>query len=308
MRKNFKFVDSNGLELNVYKWVPKGKILGVIQISHGMTENILRYDEFAEFLNNNGFIVYGHDHRGHGETAKNKENFGYLADDNGFEWLVKDLHELMIKIKSENKELPLYLFGHSMGSFVSQRFAELYGNELDGLILSGSNGQPIKLVSLAIFLSKLEIILFGRRHVSKMLDKISFGGFNKKFKPNRTNCDWLCSVESEVDKYINNKYCGFICTSSFYYDFFRGLKEIHKDKNFKSIPKDLPIYILSGDMDPVGVFGKGIINLYEKLKNNGIKDVSYKLYKDKRHEILNENNKDQVMNDILLWLTNHRPL
>ena len=305
MRENFKFVDSSGLELNVYKWIPKGQALGVVQISHGMTENILRYDEFAEFLNDKGFIVYGHDHRGHGETAKCKENFGYLADADGFDWLVRDLHELMIKIKCENEKLPLYLFGHSMGSFVSQRFVELHGNELDGLILSGSNGEPIKLLSLAIFLSKLEIMIFGRRHVSKMLNKISFGTFNKKFKPNRTNCDWLCSVESEVDKYINNEYCGFICTSSFYYDFFRGLKEIHKDKNFERIPKDLPIYLLAGDMDPVGLFGKGIINLYEKLKNNGIKDVSYKLYKGKRHEILNEDNKDEVMNDVLSWLSDH---
>lgn len=306
MRENFKFVDSSGLELNVYKWTPKGQALGVVQISHGMTENILRYDEFAEFLNNKGFIVYGHDHRGHGETAKCRGNFGYLADADGFDWLVRDLYELMIKIKCENKELPLYLFGHSMGSFVSQRFVELHGNELDGLILSGSNGEPIKLLSLAIFLSKLEIMIFGRRHVSKMMNKISFGTFNKKFKPNRTNCDWLCSVESEVDKYINNEYCGFICTSSFYYDFFRGLKEIHKYKNFERIPKDLPIYLLAGDMDPVGLFGKGIINLYEKLKNNGIKDVSYKLYKGKRHEILNENNKDEVMNDVLSWLSAHK--
>jgi alpha-beta hydrolase superfamily lysophospholipase len=302
MRENFKFTDSDGVELNVYKWQPDRKILGVVQLVHGMAENILRYDEFAKYLNNKGFIVYGHDHRGHGLTAKTKEELGYLADNEGFEWLVRDLYELMMKVKEENKGLPIYLFGHSMGSFVSLRFIELHGKEIDGLILSGSNGEPTKLTPLGILLANMEIKLFGRRHRSKMMNQLSFGGFNNKFKPNRTSYGWLCSVDSEVDKYIANKYCGFICSASFYYDLLRGLKTINKKDNFKAIPKDLPIYILAGDMDPVGFFGKGIINLYNKLKSTGVNDVKYKLYKNKRHEILNEDNKLEVMNDISDWL------
>lgn len=302
MRKNFKFKDSDGVELNVYKWSPECEAIGVVQISHGMTENILRYDEFAQFLNNKGFIVYGHDHRGHGLTAKTKDERGYIADNEGFDWLVRDLYEIINAVKEENKGLPIYLFGHSMGSFISQRFIELHGNEIDGVILSGSNGEPTKLAPLGIILSNIEIKLFGRKHTSKMMDKLSFGDFNRKFKPNRTPYDWLCSVEEEVDKYIDNEYCGFVCSASFYYDLLRGLKAIHKDENFNSIPKDLPIYILAGDMDPVGFFGKGIVNLYNKLKSTGIKDVNYKLYKDKRHEILNEDNKVEVMNDISNWL------
>ena len=304
MRENFKFADSEGVELNVYKWRPEGEVLGVVQISHGMTENILRYDEFAKYLNNKGFIVYGHDHRGHGLTAKSKDELGYIADNEGFDWLVRDLYELMMMIKEENKGLPIYLFGHSMGSFVSQRFVELHGKEIDGLILSGSNGEPTKLAPIGIFLSNMEIKIFGRKHTSKMMDKLSFGDFNRKFKPNRTPYDWLCSVDSEVDKYIANEYCGFVCSASFYYDLLRGLRAIHKDENFSSIPKDLPIYILAGDMDHVGFFGKGIVNLYDKLKLTGVKDVEYKLYKNKRHEILNEDNKLEVMNDISTWLFN----
>lgn len=302
MRENFKFKDSDGIELNVYKWIPKGEKIGVVQISHGMTENVLRYDEFAEYLNDKGFIVYGHDHRGHGLTARTKEDLGYISDNEGFDWLVRDLYELISNAKQENKGLPIYLFGHSMGSFVSQRFVELHGKDIDGLILSGSNGEPTKLTPFGILISRLEIKIFGRKHTSKVMDKLSFGNFNKKFKPNRTPYDWLCSVDSEVDKYIANEHCGFVCSSSFYYDLLRGLKEIHNEKNFISIPNELPIYILAGDMDPVGFFGKGIMNLYEKLKNNGIKDVKYKLYKDKRHEILNEDNKEEVMNDISIWL------
>lgn len=302
MRENFRFKDSDGVELNVYNWIPDGEIKGIVQISHGMTENVLRYDEFANYLNNEGFIVYGHDHRGHGLTAKTKDELGYIADNEGFDWLVRDLYEIIKNVKEDNKGLPIYLFGHSMGSFVSQRFIELHGNEIDGVILSGSNGEPTKLIPLGILLSSIEIKLFGRRHTSKMMDKLSFGDFNRKFKPNRTPYDWLCSVDSEVDKYIANEYCGFVCSASFYYDLLRGLKAIHKDENFNSIPKDLPIYILAGDMDPVGFFGKGIVNLYNKLKSTGIKDVKYKLYKGKRHEILNEDNKLEVMKDVSAWL------
>ena len=302
MRENFRFKDSDGVELNVYNWIPDGEIKGIVQISHGMTENVLRYDEFANHLNNEGFIVYGHDHRGHGLTAKTKDELGYIADNEGFDWLVRDLYEIIKNVKEDNKGLPIYLFGHSMGSFVSQRFIELHGNEIDGVILSGSNGEPTKLIPLGILLSSIEIKLFGRRHTSKIMDKLSFGDFNRKFKPNRTPYDWLCSVDSEVDKYIANEYCGFVCSASFYYDLLRGLKAIHKDENFNSIPKDLPIYILAGDMDPVGFFGKGIVNLYNKLKSTGIKDVKYKLYKGKRHEILNEDNKLEVMKDVSAWL------
>ena len=243
MRENFKFKDSDGIELNVYKWIPKGEKIGVVQISHGMTENVLRYDEFAEYLNDKGFIVYGHDHRGHGLTARTKEDLGYISDNEGFDWLVRDLYELISNAKQENKGLPIYLFGHSMGSFVSQRFVELHGKDIDGLILSGSNGEPTKLTPFGILISRLEIKLFGRKHTSKVMDKLSFGNFNKKFKPNRTPYDWLCSVDSEVDKYIANEHCGFVCSSSFYYDLLRGLKEIHNEKNFISIPNELPIYI-----------------------------------------------------------------
>lgn len=302
MRENFMFKDSDGVEINVYKWKPQGKIIGIVQISHGMTETILRYDEFANFLNKKGYLVYGHDHRGHGETAKTKDDLGYIADNEGFEWLVQDLYELICNSKKENKGLPIYLFGHSMGSFISQRFLELHGKEIDGVILSGSNGKPPMLTSAGILVSGVEIKLFGRKHISKLMDKLSFGDFNSKFKPNRTPFDWLCSVDNEVDKYIENEKCGFVCSSSFYYDLLRGLKTINKEENFKKIQKELPIFIVSGDMDPVGNFGKGIINLYENFKSIGIKDVKYKLYKGKRHEILNEDNKKEVMEDVLEWL------
>ena len=306
MRKNFKFQDDKGLEINAYKWIPNNErsIKAVIQIAHGMTETVLRYDYFANKLCENGYIVYGNDHRGHGLTAKDKEELGYLGDDDGFTLMVKNMNDLTKIIKKNYSNLPLILFGHSMGSFLSQRYAQVYGDNIDGLILSGTSGKPPLKMNFGILFSKIEMMLKSKKHKSNVINKLSFGSFNDKFKPCRTEFDWLCSVKEEVDKYIADDYCGFVSTSSFYHDFFKGLKEIHKPKNMELIPKELPIYIFAGDKDPVGDFGKGILNLYSILEEKGIKNIKYKLYKEGRHEMLNEINKDEVISDVLDWIKN----
>ena len=250
--KNFSFVDRYGKEIKYYKWSEVENPKGIVQIVHGMTEYALRYDYFAKKLCENGYIVYAHDQRGHGETSPKDEEKGYIADDEGFDILVENVKELTDVAKKENSNLPIILFGHSMGSFVSQRYIELYGNGIDGVILSGTNGKPDRITKLGILISKIEIMLKGRKAKSKLMDKLSFGDFNSNFKPTRTDYDWLCSVNEEVDKYIESPVCGFICSTSFYYDLIRGLWKINKKENLNNIPKNLPIYIFAGDKDPVG--------------------------------------------------------
>ena len=267
--KKFSFVDKEGKEIKCYKWEVKGEAKGIIQISHGMTEYACRYDYFANKLTEHGFIVYAHDHRGHGETSKEDEERGYIADNEGFDMLVENVKELT--------------------------------DIINGVILSGTNGRPEYITKLGILISKVEMMIRGRKAKSKIMDKLSFGNFNRSFKPNRTNYDWLCSVDEEVDKYIESDYCGFICTTSYYYDLIRGLWKINKKENLELIPKDLPVLIFAGDKDPVGDFGKGIKRLYECYKELGIHDLKYKLYKNGRHEMLNESNKDEVILDILNW-------
>lgn len=302
MRESFIFKDSDGKELQAYKWSNEKKYKAVVHILHGMTEDAIRYDEFAEKLVDKGFLVYAHDHRGHGFTAKNKDDLGYIADDEGFDWLVEDAKEFIEVSRKKHPGYKIILFGHSMGSFVSQRLVQEYGELIDILVLSGSNGEPDKLAPIGEKIANLEIKLKGRKYKSKLMDKLIFGGYNRRFKPCRTGYDWLCTVEEEVDKYINNEKYGFICSTSFYYDLIRGLKSIHKDENMKKVNKDMPIYIFAGDKDPVGNFGKGIVNLNDKLKKYGVKEVSYKLYKDGRHEMLNEKNKVEVMDDTIAWM------
>ena len=196
----FCFSDIEGKEIKCYKWTANGNPKGIIQIVHGMTEYALRYEYFAKKLCENGYTVYAHDHRGHGETSKEEEERGYIADNEGFDLLVEDVKELTDIIKKENPNLPIILFGHSMGSFVAQRYIELYGDEIYGVILSGTDGRPDKITKLGILISKIEIMLRGRKAKSKLMDKLSFGNFNSNFKPNRTDYDWLCSVEEEVTR------------------------------------------------------------------------------------------------------------
>ncbi|WP_251862467.1 alpha/beta hydrolase [Clostridium sp. Marseille-Q2269] len=300
----FSFQGRENVKINVYKWEPENKkhIKGVIQIAHGMAETASRYERFAAYLNDNGYIVYANDHRGHGKSALSIDRLGYLGEEDGFMSMVEDVHTLNSKIKYENKGLPVFLLGHSMGSFISQRYIQLYGKELQGVILVGTNGNQGSILNLAILISKLEMRFRGREHKSNLLNNLSFGGFNKRFRPNRTEFDWLSRDNKEVDKYIDNKYCGTVFPTSFFHDFFKGLKSIWKEENKSNIPKDVPILIVSGDKDPVGNFGKGILNLYNFYKNIDVEDVKYKLYKDGRHEILNEINRKEVFKDLLDWI------
>lgn len=284
-----------------YQWIyPDSELKGVVIISHGMAEHIDRYDEFALELCNHGYTVFGHNHRGHKDSILTDEDYGYMNDEDNFNILVSDLLEIINKVKEKYPNLPLYLFGHSMGSFVSQRFIELYGSKVNGVILCGSSKNPGFLVNMGIMLSKIVMNIKGRRYRSKFINNIVFGSYNKKFKPNKTDSDWLNSNPQEVALYVNDKYCGGIFTVSYFYDFFRGLKTI--SQNYDLIPKKLPILIISGDKDPVGGYGKYITNLYTTLKNKEINDLEMILYKNGRHEILKEYSKKQTFNDVINWL------
>ncbi len=192
-----------------------------------------------------------------------------------------------------------------MGSFATQKYIMLYGNELKGTILSGSNGRQGIMLDIGTMFAKNEIKKHGRKAQSFKLNKMSFGSYNNTFKPNRTEYDWLSRDNAEVDRYIEDPFCGTVFTAGFFYDFLTALKEIENKSNLSFVPKDLPIYIFSGEKYPVGKCGKGVINLYNRYKNYGIKDVTYKLYKDGRHEMLNEINRDEVMKDVVDWLNQH---
>lgn len=298
-----KIKANDGKELYIYCWDKVENPKAMIQIFHGMAEHAGRYKKFAEYLNKQGFIVYASDHRGHGKTAGIIEDLGYIGED-GFNKIVEDKHLIFEKMRQEHPKLPMFLFGHSFGSFISQEYILRYGSGLNGVILSGSAAQKGAQIHAGRVVTSIERFIFGERKHSNLMDTLSFGSFNKRFKKDGHKFAWLSSDLNEVKKYEEDDFCGTVFSTGFFYYLMKGFRKLYKEERLASIPKELPIYIISGENDPVGGYGKLIKELFKIYKKTGIRDVQMKLYPGFRHEILNETNKNQVYMDILNWL-NH---
>jgi len=295
---HFRLMGADEVQLFVTDYIVEN-MKGIVLCVHGMCEHSKRYESIALFLNESGYSVYTYDHRGHGDSLLENEKKGYLGTD-GYNKMIYDLNVVVSYIQEKYPQQKLYLLGHSMGSFVVTSYIERF-QSIDGVILSGSNYRT-KALKFGRFVGKIACIFKGEKKEAKLLEKLSFGSFNKQFEPNRTPFDWLCRDEKIVDSYITDENCGFTCTNRFYYDFFGGLLDLSKNMNIKKIQHDLPILIISGEKDPVGHNGKGAKDLYNILRNS-ITDVELKLYPESRHEILNELNKEEVFQDIVNWLT-----
>ncbi|UNO50860.1 alpha/beta fold hydrolase [Alicyclobacillus acidoterrestris] len=286
-------------------WMPEPhqSPVGVVVILHGMSEHILRYQTFAEQLAKAGYLVHGYNQRGHGSV--DDESRGDLGE-NGFEQLIDDAH-VVIKTVRQSTDRPVVLFAHSMGSFVAQGLLSQYPKSVDACILCGSNGPEGPILHLAKWLARRYARIHGRTATSVVLTWLIFGAYNRAFRPNRTNFDWLTRDEREVDLYLSDRDCGFSLTTASMYDMFRTLQQIHRPDRIRQIPLNLPIFIIAGEKDPVGHFGRGIKRLVQLYTKHGLEHVSYKLYPDARHELLHEQNREEVMRDILSWLAEHVP-
>lgn len=298
--KEFRF-DSEGKSIYAVKWEAKNP-LAVIMICHGMVEHINRYSGWAESLNKIGISVYGEDHRGHGKTESSDDELGYFDIDDGWEKVISDIHNLRLIIEEENKEVPVFIAGHSMGSFLARDYITRYGEGIKGAILLSTGYIPLTTVALLKTLANTELRNKGDHWRSKRLDKLSFGSYNKNFKPNRTNFDWLSRDNDEVDKYINDPLCGIIATTQFFADFAYGLKRIVTDSVYLQTPKTLPILLYSGEKDPVGGNTKGVKKVYNLYKYAGIEDLTINFNSEGRHESLHETNREEVYEYLNSWL------
>jgi len=309
----FKFKDQDGIEIFVYKWEPDENPKGCIQISHGMAEHAKRYTQLAEKLCDVGYICYANDHHGHGMTAGDltestlEGNAGVLGP-NGGEGTVKSMKMLTDIMKKENPNLPIFLLGHSWGSFMAQDYIQRWGSEIKGCILSGTNGKMRALVIRGgKMIAKGEIKKFGPTAPSERMNHLTFGPYNTLWKDeeNATDFEWLTRDKTEVQKYIDDPWCGFICPAPFYIELLEGFERIFKKENEQKIPKDLPIYCIAGFLDPVERKTKTIMSLIKRYEKYGIKDVSYKFYPEARHELFNEINREEVFQDLIEWLNSH---
>jgi alpha-beta hydrolase superfamily lysophospholipase len=304
--KTFTLKGKDGANLFVYSWLPDGKPVAAVQIAHGMAEHAARYERFAEALTASGYAVYAKDHRGHCKTAGSLEAVGWIANKDGWDLIVDDMHRLTETIKKEHPGIPVFLFGHSMGSFLSRDYITRWGSEIKGLILSGTGGNPGLLGKVGILIARVEKRLRGSKAKSLLMTSLSFGAFNKPFAPNRTDFDWLSRDNAEVDKYVADPYCGDVFSAGFWVDFLTGLNSLYRPDYFSKVPKKLPIYLFSGEKDPVGNNTKGVREVYDSYKKAGFADVSVKFYPGARHETLNETNRKEVFKDVIDWLKKHR--
>lgn len=301
--KDFYFNSSTGKnKIHARMCVPDAEPRAIVQIIHGIAEYIDRYDEFMSFLADNGIIAVGTDHLGHGKSIESEEQTGFFAYDNGWDYVVRDEEVLRLAMHENYPELPIIVFGHSMGSFMARTLLIRYPDAFNAAIISGTGNQGAALVNGGLFMGNLVTGLKGAHHYSKFLNNLAFGSYNEIYDNPKTEYDWLSRDEANVQKYIDDPLCGFIPSCSLFRDMMTGVKFITNKKNLTAMNKDMPVYFMSGDMDPVGECGKGVQKAYNNFLEAGMKDVSIKLYPGGRHEMLNEINKDEVYTDILAWL------
>lgn len=260
------------------------KIKGIVHISHGMGEHIGRYKWLINKLNHDGFHVISKDHRGHGKWLDNPKNIqGLFHKKNGWSQVTNDLRELILDTNKKYPNVNQYLFAHSMGSWIGLS-AILKPLPLKGLIISGSTKLPKILIYIQTLLIKIVIFFQGKEGVSTFLDSITIRSYNDKFKPNRTTSDWISTDNQNVDEYVEDKLCGFLVTNSLWLDMSEGFLEIFNIKNYKYVDKDMPILLISGDLDAVGDFGKGSPKLARML-NKVFKKVDSVVVQDEKHEV-----------------------
>lgn len=306
IKKEFYIPSADGVHrLHVVLWEPDTEVKGVVQISHGMIEMVERYEDFALFLNRHGYAVIGNDHLGHGLTAGNNSDLGYICPSNMSATVTADLHRVTKCAKRKFKNVPYFLFGHSMGSFMARRYLMRYGMDVDGAILAGTGAQSSLILAIGNLQSGFVRMILGDRYRSRFLKASAFGSYQRRIPHPRTQSDWLTRDVDVVDFCLSNKYCNYLFTVNGYRTILEVLSYIQKKENIDRIPKEMPILLMSGGQDPVGNYGKGVKKVYDSYKKAGIQDVSMKLYPDDRHEILNELNKDIVYQNVLKWLTQH---
>ena len=300
--KNIRFTSTDGsTRVAGYIFEPAGEPRAIIQISHGMCEHIMRYEQLANELCTRGFLVCGHDHLGHGNTAPDSRHLGFTARGGGVNFMVCDLYRMTKIMKHRYGDIPVVLLGHSMGSFIARRYISNYGDAISAAIISGTAG-PESPTGLGMALAGGIMKRKGEMHRSEFLRSISMGSYNKKFKHENCPQSWLSRDEEIRVKCAEDPFCNYLFTVRGYYDLFELLNSISSREWAESVPKKLPILLVSGDMDPVGNYGKGVKKVYRSLKKAGARDITMRLYYGGRHEMFNEINRDEVINDTVEWI------
>ena len=275
MKHEFYYTSRDSVtKIHAIEWLPDREIKGVLQICHGMVEYIDRYDEFAEFMSEHGYYVVGHDHLGHGKSIQTEADLGYFDERKGNQYVIGDIYQLQEMTRKKYPDVPYFMLGHSMGSFLLRQYLTMYAEGLAGVVIMGTGHQGMLTLCAGRMICRIIAAFKGWKYRSTFVDNLSFGGFNKKFEPGETSKEWITSDKNKRDEYVRDPLCSYTFTLGAYYQMFTG----------------------------IGAFGKNVTRVYEKYKDAGIKDVSIHLYEGDRHEILNEVDRQNVYQDILAWI------
>lgn len=302
MKKEFYYPSRDGVtQIHAVEWIPEDEVTAVLQICHGMAEYIERYHEFAEFLTEHGIYVVGHDHLGHGKSVVSQEKLGFFHETDGNNYVIADIHQLRTRTEKKYPGVPYFIMGHSMGSFLVRQYLGLYSSGLSGAVIMGTGNQPSIMVYAGKLVCRVIAKVKGWDYRSQFVHNLADGAYEKKL-----GTAWLSCNEDNVRKYENDPLCGFLFTINAYYHMFSGIAKMNRQEAEGKAVKTLPLFFVAGKEDPVGAYGKGVERVYKKYKEHGYRDVEMKLYPGDRHEILNEEDRKLVFQDILTWLENRK--
>lgn len=303
-RREFRYLSCDRkTKIHAVEWTPDGEPKAVLQICHGMVEHILRYDAFASWLAAKGFYVVGNDHLGHGLSVRDEGSYGYFHETKGNKYVIGDIHKLRCHTQKKYPDVPYFMLGHSMGSFLLRQYLTMYAKGLAGAVIMGTGHHSRLELQVGQLLCKAIAAAKGWKYRSRLVNKIGFGGFNRKFKPTKEKNEWLSANPQSRRQHARDPLCQFTFTLNGYYQMFEGMKVLTEKGSMGRIPRTLPVFFVAGEDDPVGDFGKSVKKIYRKYCGAGMEDVEIKLYRDDRHEILNENDREIVFEDIYLWMT-----
>ncbi|NLG03290.1 MAG: alpha/beta hydrolase [Clostridia bacterium] len=306
-REEFSY-DSRDMisSIHAFRWVPQDmEIRFIVQIIHGKTESLERYNEFATFLAQKGILVVGNDHLGHGTTAAKSEDKGYFCKNDGATVLVRDVHRLKKMTQEQYPGKQYFIIGHSMGSYILRNYLCRYGTGIDGAIICGTGSRNQFQVKAEKALITILMWLKGDHAISKMIEHMAFSSFNRRIDHRRTDADWLSKDQEVVDQYCNNEQYQYTFTLNGYKVLADLIDNSQSKRYLVNMPKELPILFASGTEDPVGNYGKGVRKAYHLFEQIGMKQISLKLYEGDRHEILNETDRAVVYEDFLNWIESH---
>ncbi|MBR3041531.1 MAG: alpha/beta hydrolase [Eubacterium sp.] len=308
MKQNQTFLSSDGITtIHAVEWTPEDKPKAVVQLIHGMVEYIERYDDFANYLTSQGFVVVGHDHLGHGQSVRSIEDWGYICDIAPARALIRDIHKLRKLTSKKYPDIPYFILGHSMGSYLLRRYLSHKGEGLAGAIIVGTGSESDIVTRSGLMLVRSTAQSKGWHFRSEKIRNMTYGAAYKKFDTEGVDPEgsWICSVPEIMEKYNNDARCQFTFTLNGYEALLSTVLYVNQKQNIEHIPNELPLLITSGEQDPVGNLGKGVKKVYQQYVKSGIEDIECKLYPEDRHEILNEFNKEEVYADIQDWIERH---